>query len=183
MAEHADQALQAAIKALAEVVSPAVDPQDALAVDQLRLVISWLQFDATHRHRERGLARAELGLRIALAADALHAIETAVPAIAAALQAALGDARAAHARGEADAETWRAAALRLDTLVSDAVTATADGPAPARSALAAQVLAHSKDHLMIRRAWFAPLGFEARPDALPPMETWLDAAARGRTDG
>lgn len=60
MAEHADRALDAAVKALSQVVAPAVDPEDPLAVEQLRLVISWLPFHGQRHHRERDLARARL---------------------------------------------------------------------------------------------------------------------------
>lgn len=173
MAEHADHALQAAVKALSEVVAPAVDAQDPLAVDQLRLVISWLQFDATRRHQERGLVQAELALRIVLAAAVLPLLAAAQPRRAEALKQALAQARDLHRRAESDTAAWRGAADRLDTIVSDAVVDAAGGPAATAAALADRVLRHAHDSLMIRRAWFAPLGFEARPDAVPAVETLL----------
>lgn len=170
MAEHADHALQAAVKALTEVVAPAVDPQDPLAVDQLRLVVSWLQFDLTRRHQERQLVQAELALRIALAQAVLPGLAATQPQRAAALGQALREARDVHGRTGAESAAWRAAADGLDALVSDAVLAAAQGPVAARKLLADQVLQHAHDSLMIRRAWFAPLGFEARPDSVPAVE-------------
>lgn len=181
MAEHADYALQAAMKALAEVVAPAVDPQDPLAVDQLRLVVSWLQFDATRRHQERALARAELALRIALAEAVQPHLQSGPAQRADALDAALRQAHDAHRRTDARSAHWRNAAEHLDTLVSEAVSAATTGPAADRAALADVVLRHAYDSLLIRRAWFAPLGFEARPDAVPMFEALVADPASHET--
>lgn len=44
MADYTDNALLASIKALNEVVLPALDPSDPLATEQLRLVAGFLKF-------------------------------------------------------------------------------------------------------------------------------------------
>lgn len=172
--DPADHALQAAVKALAEVVSPAVDPADALAVDQLRLVISWLQFHSLRRADERRFAWAVLRQRATLAGRAACAVQglpmhTALLAHADAAQGLLQ-------RADAPAHEWRRASEAVDAAVSAAVDTLADGPVAQRSALADVVLAHAQDDLLLHRAWFAPLGFEARPEAVPPLQSLLKGA-------
>lgn len=177
MSDATDQALQAAVKALAEVVSPAVDSADALAVEQLRLVISWLQFHGLRRPDERRLAWAVLRQRIALARDAAAALHG--TALQADVQARTDTAQSLLARADARSDDWRHAAEALDGAIGAAFDALAGGPAAARDALARVVLRHAEDGLMLHRAWFAPFGFEARPDAVPPLERLLAGAPPG----
>ena len=72
--DHVDNALRASIKALEEVVAPAVDPADPQAGEQLRLVIHTLGFlreRVDHIHaRARFDLRHNLGLASALLEDA-----------------------------------------------------------------------------------------------------------------
>lgn len=166
-----DAALQAAIKALSEVVGPAVDPADALAVDQLRLVISWLHFHGQRRGDGRRLAWAALRQRIAMARDAASAVQGS--ALGPVLEERCAAAQALLERADAPTADWCDGAQALDAEVCAAVDALADGPAGPRHALAKVVLTHSRDVLMLQRAWFAPLGFEARPAAVPALEQWL----------
>lgn len=180
MAEREDatgHALQAAVKALAEVVSPAVDATDALAVDQLRLVISWLQFHGLRRHDERRLAWAVLRQRTALARAAAAAVQG--TALQPTLQAHAHSAQALLEHAEASIDDLRHAAEAVDAAVGAAVDALAGGPDAPRHALATAVLTHAHDDLMLHRAWFAPLGFEARPDAVPPLQSLLAGAPPG----
>lgn len=186
MADATDHALQAAVKALAEVVGPAVDPADALAVDQLRLAVSWLQFHGQRRPDERRMAWATLRQRLAFARAALAVLHTpgiaASPALARAsdaLAAACAGAAEALVRHGAPTGAWRTAAELIDTALSRAVDLLAEGPTALRGALAQVVIDHSRDSLMLQRAWFAPLGFEARPDAVPPLEALLSGAPPG----
>lgn len=176
MSDHAEHALQAAVKALSEVVAPAVDRADPLAVDQLRLVVSWLQFHGRRRHQERDFARAGLRLRVAQAVDVLPVVERWAPDVALGLHAGLDESRAALAREGAAADAWERLAQRLDGLVCEAVLQSAGWPEEPRQTLAACVLAHARDVLLLSRAWFAPLGFEARPEAVPDLDTLLAGA-------
>lgn len=183
MDSHADHALRAAVKALAEVVAPAVNPDDALAVDQLRLVISWLQFHDMRRRDEPRLAWATLRQRLALASQVRPVLDgaassgPAVQGLAAALDRACSAARAVlevpGEQGHDPAGAWAQAAEELDALVCAAIEALDTGPEAARLALARVVLDQAGDSLMLQRAWFAPLGFEARPQAVPPLEALL----------
>ena len=173
MSDHTEHALQAAVKALSEVVAPAVDRTDPLAVDQLRLVVSWLQFHGRRRHQERDFARAGLRLRVAQAVDVMAVVARWAPDVAGRLGTALDEARAALAREGTAADAWDGLAQRLDGLVCEAVLQSAGWPDEPRQTLAACVLAHARDVLLLNRAWFAPLGFEARPEAVPDLETLM----------
>src|SRR5215211_3836511 len=82
--DHSDNALRAAIKALEEVVAPAVDPADPLAAEQLTLVIDSLRFlrerlDQLH-DRARFELRHHLALAHAVADDATGALDEEVEA-------------------------------------------------------------------------------------------------------
>ncbi len=176
MPDATDRALQAAVKALAEVVSPAVDAADPLAVDQLRLAVSWLQFHGLRRADERRLAWATLRQRLAQGRDVLALLDAAAPP---GLAARCASAELLLERTDLPASAWRDAAVALDTCVGEAVDTLAGGPAPLRDALGACVLEHAHDSLLLQRAWFAPLGFEARPDVVPPLATLLEGAPAG----
>jgi hypothetical protein len=93
-----------------------------------------------------------------------------------ALREACQAAEAALANAAAPAALWRDAAATLDLRVGEAIDGLVDGPEPLRAALADIVLAHARDSLLLSRAWFAPLGFEARPDAVPPLARLLEGA-------
>ena len=74
MADYTDNALLASIKALNEVVLPAVDPSDPLAGEQLRLVAGFLKFLGARlpyvHDRNRFELEHYLALGVRLAADA-----------------------------------------------------------------------------------------------------------------
>ena len=46
MPDHTDNNLRAAIKSLTDVVTPAVDPGDPMAREQLALVVAFLEFNS-----------------------------------------------------------------------------------------------------------------------------------------
>lgn len=103
-------------------------------------------------------------------------------------------ADAALADPGAQAEAWRAHAAARDALVGQALQGAderagrADGPGAATSAAARRrlerrVLAHAGEALLLHRAWFAPFGFEARPERVPGLDELLERAARGAAPG
>ena len=95
MANHADNDFRAAAKALMDVVAPAIDPQNPLARQQLKLVVDWLDFYRSRRPYNQDRERLELAVQLETARDlASAAPEAAVPA----LRAAVGAASEVHAR-------------------------------------------------------------------------------------
>lgn len=175
MSDHSENAMHAAIKALAEVVAPSVDKGNPLAVEQLRLVVTFLEFHVRAMPQSRRLQWMELHLQAELARKVAELLQQQRPALAAPLCHALEQGQAALAQPGAPATTWQQAAARL----AAAVCAALDSAATASGALArrldALVVDESRHMLDLKRVWFRPYGFEARPGALPALEDVLRA--------
>ncbi|MBK8958963.1 MAG: hypothetical protein IPM80_11135 [Proteobacteria bacterium] len=162
---RADLQLATAIRALTEVVLPAVDADNALAVEQTQVVIGMLQ-----------LMAARLPLQYRYDCDELARLLT----LCRALQPYDDDgglAGATHAGAEVLARARATPQEILDAIhglrtLSGAVVSSAyrDGDDAARAALSALVLTHADEQLLRERAWFAPQGWELEPDGVPPLE-------------
>ena len=178
MADYTDNALLASIKALNEVVAPAVDPTDPLAGEQLRLVAGFLKFLGTRLpyvyDRNRFELEHYLALGERLAADA----QRASPPVAQRLATALVDARALLQGRGASVDEMRSATAALSAPISGLVRAVADADPALRRRIEQAVLAGSKPWVDMQRAWFVVQGFELHPDELPPLCEALKAASR-----
>jgi hypothetical protein len=167
MADHTDNGLRAAIKALTDVVAPALDAGNPVAREQLKLVVQFLEF-----HRERlphALDRDRFELRQHLAlAERLFELAPAE---------GLGTA-IVHGRELDDAAWVRAADARrvtaaLETACSAAVRRAAELEPSVRRPIERAVVDAAGGFLDGERAWFAPQGFEPDPAALPTLEDAL----------
>jgi hypothetical protein len=180
MMDHSDTTLRAAIKALEEVVAPAVDPGDPLAGQQLRLVIDALRFlrdRVDHLHdRERFEVRHHLRLARAVAPEAAAAS----PAAAHALREAIEAGDAILDRSDARTPELRAAsaalAAELRSLVRDAAGAGAD----ARSRIERLIVDGTRERIDADRAWHLPQGFDPDPGGVRPLEAVLGLADPAR---
>jgi len=172
MADHNANALHAAVKALAQVVAPSVDPRNPLAVEQLRLVSLYLEFHAKLFPLERRLAWKDLHLQAELARQAASLLHEARPDLAQRLREQLNEAEAQLALPVGTASLWQASHSRLAEALAEAI-AQVQQTATLRDALEALVLAHARGQLMLHRVWFLPFGFEARPDTRPALEELL----------
>ena len=66
MPDYTDNSFRASIKALEDVVAPALDPSNPLAAEQLRLVSGFLRFFQERRHALAEYERAELAWHVDL---------------------------------------------------------------------------------------------------------------------
>jgi len=163
-----DIQLKSVIRALTEVVLPAVDSGNALAVEQTQVVIGMLQ-----------LMAARLPLRFRYDCDEL----TRLLGLCRALEAHDTDGvltTASHAgaevlsRAQAGPDEVLAAIRQLRALSGAVITATyRDGDDAARSELTQLVLDHADQQLLRERAWVAPQGWEIQPEVLPAIDTLL----------
>lgn len=171
MADRNEAALQAAIKALELAVSPAVDPADPLASEQLRLVIGYLK-----------LMRGRLGHVEARARFEFEHYRVLVQALQADAASVSGDVAGrfelaqALARDAGSPAQRRAATAALASAVSGLVRAVADAPTDLRARVERTVATQSRRWVDAQRAWFAPLGFELRPAELPALDDALDVS-------
>jgi hypothetical protein len=174
MADHTDNGIRSAIKALREVIAPAVDPADPLATEQVRLVADFLELLGERLDllvdRQRYEIAYYAALGDALAADA----ERCAPAKAAELAAAVDDGRALLARPDARAPELKSAGARAATAVAEVVRAAPGGDADVARRIRRTVVERSRPWLDMQRAWFLPQGFEPDPTALPPLALALD---------
>ena len=162
-----DLQLQTAIRALTEVVTPAVDTSNALAVEQLQVVIGMLH-----------LMAARLPLRFRYDCDELTRLLELCTALGAQEDSALAQASAAGsevlARAQADPAEVLQSIRELRSLSGALITAVyRDGDDAARSRVSQLVLAHADQQLLRERAWVAPQGWEIQPERLASIEDLL----------
>lgn len=155
-----DTQLQVALRALGEVVAPALGQAEKHVQEQLHLAIATLGFVKTRLPEARRWYRMELGHYIDLAEQAslLAGGDAGLDTLAAEGVAALASATA----DIADYET-------ITRHLRDAVTALVDRCAGSDkgAALDRLVLDRSGDLLPQYRQWAVPFGLELKPDALP----------------
>lgn len=171
-----DIQLQAVIKALGDVVLPAIDAANKPAVEQAKLSIGLLsllaeqlpvQFSFDCDELARLIATGETLVASAAGGDATQAA-------AASLRDALGPAAAALDGARSGPAKVIGAVRRLREATSTLVTqAHADGTADARAAIDRAVLAMSKAQLLRERALMRLQGWEPDPTALPPLAELL----------
>ncbi|MGQ0620679.1 MAG: hypothetical protein ACT4QA_12300 [Panacagrimonas sp.] len=171
--------IQSVIKALSDVVLPALDPQNKLAQEQLRLVMGLL-----------GLMAKQLPLQFRFDCDELARLI----AFSTELQALAKGGGETQAASAALAESVKAAGLtaerakagpnQVEHAVRDLRAATGhlitqvfeDGEASSRERVQKSVLAMSKEQLLRERSWVLTQGWEPDPKAVPAIETLLGIA-------
>lgn len=181
-----DIQLQSVLKAMSDVILPAIDPGNQLAQEQARLCMGLLS-----------LLRERLPLQFAYDCEELRRLADSAqalagqPALAAqdgtqALSAARADALQVLDRAQAGpaevTQAVRALRAHMGALVQHAGEVL---PAEALAEVQAEVLRCSRAQLVRERAWFLPQGWESRPDAIPPLSRLLglDEAARASAAG
>ena len=169
MSDQSENAFLAAIKALREVVAPAVDRTNPLAVEQLRLVVMFLEFQLERRDLVRKLEWTELRISVVLGEAVACCLSSHDPLFAGRLTDLVTQGQAGLLATGAPANHWQALSSDILNAVSEAVLALAEGNPPVRQALETLVLNHAGAILELKRTWFLSFGFEARPEALPSL--------------
>lgn len=169
MADHSDNGLRAAIKALNDVVAPALDADNPVAQEQLRLVVQFLEF-----HRERlphhvDRDRFELLRHVSLAQRLAEHTEPWLPSETDELRAALAEAEEVGGLGWVRPQDARRATGSLETAISTVVRAAAGLDEDPRRQIERTVVEAAAGLLDGQRAWFAPQGFEPDPAAVPAL--------------
>ncbi len=167
MAEETVNALLAAARALEEVVAPALDAEQPLAVEQCRLVSQYLRFAAERVDLRYDLARFDLDHYLRMGAAVLERLAP-LGCPAPDLESALGTGRGVLGRPGESPRDLEVATAALRTAVAR-LARTLDDEA-ARAAVAEVVLAASRTHLSVRRGWYLPQGWEPNPASVPPLD-------------
>ncbi|GAA5232971.1 hypothetical protein [Verticiella sediminum] len=183
--------LAATIRALTDVVAPAVDPSNARAREQLNLSIDHLVFlleriDHLHERHYH-----ELRQQMTLAGSLLDASAGEQFEARAALQRALQDCadRVGAARAGAPADELPAMPLPVDTLrqcldrlgaaTAGMVQACQDMGEDVRRRVERCVLEQDEARIRFERVWYAPLGFDSHARALGSLTDVLSGQGDG----
>ena len=168
--------IKSMIKALTDVVLPAVDPINQLAVEQTRLVIGMLSLMSQQLPIQFQFDRDELQRLLGFTATLLTD-EAPEPGYAAALEHLAATHRAGARVLEhcvVDPATLLQAVHDLRAATSDLVAAV---PATEDSAVIERVertvMVHAKEQLLRDRSLLLPQGWELDPGAIPAIETLL----------
>jgi hypothetical protein len=163
MLDHTDTTLGAAIKALDEVVAPAVDPRDPLATQQLRLVVDALRFlrerlDYLH-DRYRFEVRHHLALGEAIVPDAAECSAGSARTLREAIEAGA----AVLARADARDPELRRASAALAAAIRTIVRDTTGADSESRRRIEQRIVAETRRQTVADRAWHWPQGFDPDP--------------------
>ena len=175
--DHTSVGLRAAARALSDVVSPAVDPENAQAREQLRLAIDYIEFvlerlDFFH-DRELFDLRHHLGMA--------KAVQRIISPLALTRGAALA---AAIERAERTLPERRTPVLAMKDATAGLAAAIAalvqEAPRlddKVRMNIEQCVLQASKERIAFERAWYLPLGLDPDPHEVQELMEVIDGPA------
>ena len=154
-----DVQLQVALRALSDVVAPALSDAEKHVVEQLQLAMATISFVKARLPEARRYYRMELRHYLGLAGDAAE-----IASGDAQLKRIAEDGEAVLANPEADISDYEAITSRL----RDEVTALASrADLDIRVKLDRLVLDKSGELFPQYRQWASPFGFELKPGSLP----------------
>lgn len=185
MADNTVVGLRAAIKSLKDVVAPAVDNANPLAVEQLRMVCGYLAMVCERLPWRGERVRFELDHAIGLARELTEATGTDAGEAGLAMKAALLPANRLRQDPRARELDIESATAELNAAIAAVVrhrrgSGSESGDRSrvddvSRQTVERTVLAHSKAWLDVQRAWFVPLGFDSESTSLPSIGDALSA--------
>lgn len=172
--------IQSMIKAMTDVVLPAVDPVNKLAQEQSRLIIGMLHLLAQQLPLRFRFGCDELSRLLALAAVLQQAARGGAQTTAclASMATAAAAADEVLQRAKAGPETIEQAIQELRGATGQVVrSAFDDGDPDALQRVQAVVLANSKEQLLRERSWVLMQGWEPDPASIPKIQDLLDQPA------
>ena len=180
MQSRPDIQIKSILKAMTDVVLPAVDPQNKLAQEQARLCMGLLGIMAKQLPLQFSFDCNELARMSAYSAE-LQRISsggTETSDALAALKTATRSADATLERAQASPQDVEQAVRSLREATGSLVSSVfRDGDVAVQGQVQRATLDMSREQLLRDRAWVVAQGWEADPKALPPIEELLDIAA------
>ena len=173
MADVTETGLRSAIKALVDTVTPAVDSNDPLAREQLRLVVEYLEFVRARLDLLYARDRFELRHHLAMARTLRRLAGSSASASSAAL---LADAITRGEKSETQAASpveLKAAGAALAAAVRELVREAASFEAHLRRDVELAVLDATDQRIAFDRAWYLPLGLDPSPGTVAPLDQCL----------
>ena len=172
---RADIQLQTAIRALSEVVAPAVDASNALAVEQLQIVIGMLHLMAARLPLQARFDCDELSRLLEFSTALIAALDGGgYTDVITTLRCATGEGAGLLALAQADPADILRVIRELRTHTGTLITtAYRDGSDAERARITTLTLAHADAQLLRERSWVVPMGWERQPEDLPAIEDLL----------
>lgn len=171
MVNTTKNALTAAVRALDEVIIPAIDPADPLALEQARIISKLIAQLESRLDYYYDRIRFQLHHNVALGKELTTDAPTVSPEIADALAAAISAGNELLDEPGAKAPELEAATERLAGLISALVRASATTDSATRDRIERSILLAAKPTLDAQRAWFLPQGWEPDPSKVPSIES------------
>jgi hypothetical protein len=170
--------LQVAIRALREVVAPALNPSEKQSIEQLHLSLATLEFMRTRLPYARRYYRMELENHLDLASKVAMIISTSLAEKNQQLELTIRLGKTELDRPEAENEDYLIVARQIREMLSAIIAAATDQPFAQQ--LNALIVRSSQQLLLQERVWCLPFGFELRPEELPSIDELL-AGKQGAT--
>ncbi len=168
--------IQTSIKAMMDVVLPAVDPNNKLAQEQARLVIGMLNIVLQRLPLTYRYDRDELARFLALS-ETLQEQARDLPGAKEALHALVGCTEAGEDvldRARAEPSELESANFDLREKIGALITAIYVGSDTAKlKHISKTVTAHTREQLLRERSWLIGQGWEADPKSIPAIETLI----------
>jgi hypothetical protein len=165
MIQTFDEQLQVVLRALKDVVAPALTGAEKHVTEQLHLCMVTLSYVKTRLPDARRYFRMELSSYIALAEAAVGIAQGNLGPLVSKLSGDVAAGKAELQQSESDIEEYRAITMCLREQLA-ALSNAAVGT-PCKETLDRMILEKSGDLLMQYRLWCAPFGFELKPEDLP----------------
>ncbi|KQZ75654.1 MULTISPECIES: hypothetical protein [unclassified Nocardioides] len=169
MKDHSENTLRAAIKSLRDTVTPAVDPSDPQAAEQLRLTIDFLEFLRTRLYDVHARHRYELEHQMVVARSLLKDAHQVSDRVGDAMIRALSTAAAAHADAATHTRDLQAASDSLWGSVRTLVREAAAAPEAVQERISTSILSGMEPLVELESAWYLPFGFEPDPESVTPL--------------
>lgn len=158
--------LASMVRAMEQVVLPALTGHDGLAAEQAYLVLAHLKQIETQLPLAEAYRQTELQSLLALAATLCDAADGGAGTTCAAAELRQAAERPASSGADFD-EKLRIVGAKISALIR---AAFADGTGHFKSSLTSAVVAASATAARRDRAWFVATGFETAGVQLPPVE-------------
>jgi len=168
MIQLPDTQLQVSLRALQEVVAPALKDSESHVVEQLQLVIATLGFARQRLPHMRSYYRRELDNYIHYGRDVSNLIEASDVPLAEQLSTQAQAGADLLQNPESDIEDYLIISRQLRELIASAVERAAGTDIEA--GLNQLVIEKLRQILPHQRAWYTPFGLDPTPEALPTLE-------------
>lgn len=162
------------IRALTDVIIPAIDPVDLMAHEQAKLIIGHLHLLLSHNGWSDQYERSEATALVTLARELCETISGGNQT-----RAAQNRLKNAIERFESQtgANAAREEVSDLNKLICNLIEASAeDGEEAFRSMVFQSVIDHGRQQSLRDRSWFALLGFDSEPEVLLDIPAMLQGS-------